>query len=235
MTRLAPLLLALVPATADANAACAGEMGWSPSDTIAPHGSVLFWVDRRATDAVWNPATPHATIDGADVPITATPFLSGPFRMLLVRVDSDKTGTLALTFDKGIPYVGKPNATFTVRKDAPGRIAKSATATVTHFHREIRHTTVEETYDGLALHVDVDALWLTVKYRRDADAAQQTIDVPIVTRAETALAAPGALLGRLGCVSTIEPAMLAAGLDVEVTAHLANGDTVPVAIDHLKL
>jgi hypothetical protein len=233
MRGIALLAILALPRLADANAACFGETGWAPSDgsIVPPHPTLLLFTDRvNITD--WKPPAPHATIDGSDVKVTATPIVSGPFHMLAVRVDSDKTGKLALTFDKGIPYVGKLDASFTIAaKPAP----KSATAVVTTFHADIRHTTVRELYDGLAIHLDVLATTITLEWRRDADSAWQSFELPIVTRPFIAIAAPGAMVGQLGCTSVIGADLLRSGVDVKVTAHLVDGTTVPVALDRLKL
>jgi hypothetical protein len=222
---------------AGAVAACTGGDGWSPrpSDVLPPRARVVYWRNDPHGKA---PEHLVATIDGKTVATKVSTLAAAPFELAIVDIDSDRTGTLELEWQGGRGTTDK--ATFTVKKGVA--VPKKVRATTDRYHAKIGHSTVNEVFDGLAIHLDAPAVLARVQIRRDAGAAWSTIDTPVVDLDGYQLAAgsDGAgfaiRLGDLGCKRNYEVALLENGVDLNVEVTLLNGTKLRVeGLDHVVL
>jgi hypothetical protein len=223
---LALAVVAASPSLARAESACTDNAAWvTPAATLPPHGRVVYYSDGGYTDA--NDKKLVATLDKKPVKTKITHLDSTPYRMTLIEIDSDKTGRLAISFG------ASSEAEFKIAKlEMPEELK----GTTSRFHRAYSHSTVHESYDGLAigLPLGTPAITAHVKIRRDNKTDWKEMDVPI--RTDEVTRAPSAWIGELGCVSNYTPALLEAGVDIEVTAMLADGSTRKVELpSHVAL
>jgi hypothetical protein len=207
-------LVVLHARPAGAIASCAGESGWSPNtgEVVPKRATLVYWTDRDDDDTRKLAVT--ARIDGGEVKTTVTTLSAMPYRMLLVTIESDRSGKLAVDVDGDA-------AQFTIGKPQYGKVH----ATTSRFHHKIRHTTVREMFDGLLIDVDVPAVRAHVKLRRDAKADWAELDVPV-----TAIDGAHTLrIGELGCHDNYSPKLLENGVDLDVTLFLPDGSQVKLA------
>lgn len=229
---------ALVPSRpAHALKACSGEHGWAPlaGTTLPPHARLVWYTDGASKDA--RPEV-SATLDGKPVKTRVTKLAHAlPYVGFVVEIDSDATGTL------DVELAGM-RARYQVREDAPR--PDEVHATVGTFWTDIRFTAIPETYHGIAIDLDTPAVVAHVKLRRDAKAAWEAFDVPVMpdpTYQKQQQMPPypqdmnRVSIGELGCEHNFALERLAAGVDLEVTVTFADGRTLPVKDlpTHVKL
>lgn len=203
---------------AHAISACGGETGWAlPAKSVVPvHPRVVLYMPDFEAKRLPQPIT---KINGKVVPATLTT-VDGPQVMAIIEVDSDKTGTLKITWSES-NYPPPPTVTYTIKKAKP---VTAVTGTFSRFHQAYRHSTVHELEDGLEVAVTAKAVRFTVKWRRDANTAWQTLEVPAMTRKSKQVLH----LGEIGCNRNFAVSMLSAGIDLELTAILADGSAIAV-------
>ncbi len=203
---------------AHAVSACGGQTAWAlPAKSVVPvHPRVVLYMpDHEATRL----PQPIAKINGKVVPATLTTVFAGPQVMAVIEVDSDKTGTLKITWSEA--DYPPPTVTYSIKK---AKAVTAVTGTFSRFHRAYRHSTVHELEDGLEVAVNAKAVRFTVKWRRDASTAWQTLDVPALTRKNKQVLH----LGEIGCNTNFAVSMLTTGIDLELTAILADGSAIAV-------
>lgn len=215
------LAVQLPARAADAFSACAGELGWSPraADELPVRARLVYWDDRQGRRAA---ATLTAKIDGTAVKTKQTAVAAAPYRLVVVDIDSDRTGTLEVGWSDG-----SASATYQVK--AGVRYPAHATATVDRFQKLLHHTSVHEAWDAIAIHVDVPATQAHVKLRRDAKATWHELDVPVADHGDGTHALR---LGALGCVSNYDPKLFELTV-VEIDVELVLPDGKRVHVDHL--
>lgn len=205
--------------TAHAESACEGETGWSPAPatTLPTHAHLVFRDDRGHAKT---PVELVATIDGRPVHVTQKLLASSPWRMVLVEIDSDRTGTLQVAWRTDNEFeqkrLGRASYVVAAGVDFPA----TTLATTSRYHHELHHSTIVEVWDGLAIAVGAPATRAHVKIRRDAFAPWSELDVPVVN---------GALhVGALGCTQNYAPGLLERGVDLSVTLALPDGSEIPI-------
>lgn len=198
---------------AHAYSACGGQTGWANEGAeVSPHPRIVFWLNGRNRAA---PSTLIAKIDGKVVATKLSSLDSAPNKLVIIEVDSNATGTLALEW-KDQDYLGK--ATYKVAKPS---YPKTAHATTSRFHAKLPHSTVREVFDGLAIKVAVPAMRAHVKLRRDSKASWFELDAPVEKGGTIRI-------GELGCASSYQPDLLEKGVDLEVTLVLPDNTSIPV-------
>lgn len=233
------ILFALAAATRDAGAvaACTGGAGWSPreTDALPPHAHIVYW---RNDPHGRLPDKLVATIDGTAVATKISKLAAAPFELVVVEIDSDRTGTLEVGWQGSREMIDK--ARFTVNKDVA--MPKRVRATTGRYHAKIAHTSVREVFEGLYIHLDAPAVLARVKIRRDAAAAWTTIDAPVAELAGFQLSAGqdgggyAIRLGELGCKRNYEVSLLEKGVDIDVEVTLLDGTKLHVeALDHVSI
>lgn len=222
------MLLGLAAMAAPARAEfvmCIGGQGATPppSSTVPPRAHLAFYSDRnlRLPDKV------TAKIDGTPVKVTKTTTTSVPFHILEIAIDSDRTGTLVVTYENHAPL------TYTVRAiEMPKQVA----GTIGRFQGDVTGARSED-FDGLAIRLpeSTPAIIAHVKHRPGETAQWLTLDVALYTPAESLR--PMIRVGQFACEANADLAALARGVDLEVTVTLADGRTVPVTglAKHLTL
>jgi hypothetical protein len=187
--------------------------------TVLPrHPRVVYWEGGRTGF----PDKLVATIDGTPVPVKLTRTSSKPFHIVAIEIDSDRTGWLRLT---------SPDDTTSIyRIGDDAKVATTTRTTTRRYHKKLRHSTVREVFDGLAIVVDAPAILAHVKVRRDAKGPWVELDIP-----------PGGdggkllRLGELGCESNYSVPLLEHGVDVEVTLMLPDGSRAHADLGHVVL
>lgn len=207
---------------AEANSACGGMEGWSlPSKSTVPvHPIIAFYTDARMFKTTPVP-TPIAKINGKDVPakVSLVTMAYGSQAMVLVEIDSPKTGTLKISW--GDAHNAPDPVTYTIKKQKP---PKTVTGKWSRYHVAYRHSTVHELEDGLEVRVNAKAVRFRVKYRRDDQTPWQTQEVPAMTKDGKQVLH----LGEVGCSANFFVGLLTLGVDLELTAILADGTELPV-------
>ncbi|HEY1551117.1 MAG TPA: hypothetical protein VGG28_24980 [Kofleriaceae bacterium] len=216
------LVVALIvhsrPAGAFASSCRNDGWGTAPNATLPVHPRVTFYADRGWTIA--RSAHVTATIDNRDVPIAVTFAAAPPFDIATIEIKSDRTGTLRLTVEGAGP-LEHAQVAYTIAAHAmPAHVH----GTASRFHRSYHHTSVHESWDGLAVAVDATVIAFSAKWRRDAQSAWSTLIVP-----GTTLDDPDILhLGEISCVENFAVTWLERGIDLELTAELPDGTWLPV-------
>jgi len=202
---------------AGAFSACGGESGWAADGAeLPPHPRIVYWMNQSGRGGT-APSTPVAKIDGKAVPMKVTTLDSAPNKLLVIEIDSNATGKLAISW-KNEEWRG--SATYTIAK--PPAYPKVAHATTTRYHSKLAHSTVREVFDGLAIKVDVPAaIRAHVKLRRDSKASWFELDAPVEKGGTIRI-------GELGCSSNYQPDLLEKGVDLEVTLFLPDNTSIPV-------
>lgn len=210
----------LAPARrADAISACNGGDGWSPgARTVPPRAHLAYWTDRPDRRPLGDVV---ATIDGKPVNTKVTSVgNAAPFRMLLVEIDSDKTGKLEVHW----ATPGHASASFDIKATSYGKDVAGDTG---RYHRKIPHTSVREVFDGLSIHLDQPAIAGHIRIRRDDKAPWQDLDVPVLS-ADYTDPRPTIHLGEVGCHTNYTVDLLETGVDIELTVTLPDGKTAKV-------
>ncbi|CAN5883006.1 hypothetical protein BH11MYX2_BH11MYX2_15960 [soil metagenome] len=219
---LALLVIAARAPRADAFSACTDNAAWvSPGATLPPHGRVVYYSDSGHGEV--DDTKLVATINKKPVKTKITHVASAPYELTLVEIDSDKTGTLSISF-------GNRDSSATYKIARKVDMPKEIKGKTTRFGRAYQHSTVHEAYDGLAivLPAGTPAITAHVKVRRDSKADWAELDVPL--RPDDATRAPSVWIGELGCVRNYTPALLEACVDIEVVLTLVDGSTRKVSL-----
>lgn len=209
--------------TAHAISACNNNTGLAPRSgtELPPRARVLAFADRPEQRQY------GARIDGRSVPIKVTAIRSAPYDLHLIEIDSGLTGALAIfyTVDKSEYELAK------YKVSASAKLPKDVAGTTSRFVQDIRHSTVKEKYDALAIHIGgvAQALYARVKIRRDAQAQWQELTVP-VNPGDWLDKQPVVRIGALGCTQNYSVALLERGVDLEVELVLADGTARKVAL-----
>jgi hypothetical protein len=218
---VASLALIAQSRTAGAIASSCRNDGWgtAPNATLPVHPRITYYADRG-----WNIAKRlrvTATIDGRDVPTAITFASAPPFDIATIEIKSDRTGTLRLTAADATGPLENVDVAYTIAKRAlPAHVHGKAS----RFHRAYHHSTVHESWDGLAVAVDATVIAFSARWRRDAQSAWATLLVP-----GTTLDDPDILhLGEISCVENFAVTWLERGIDLELTAELPDGTWLPV-------
>lgn len=214
---LALALVAIVAHTPSAHAlsACTDNAAWvTPGSTLPPRARVVYFSDRygRGDDTKL-----VATINKKKVPTKITHLAAPPYDIAIIEIDSDQTGALTIGYDE--------STTAKYKIVAKGEMPKEVKGTTSRYHRAYQHSTVHESYDGLSISLPLGTPAITghVKIRRDSKADWSELDVPI--RTDDATLAPAVWIGELGCNRNYTPALLEAGVELEVTVTLSDGST----------
>lgn len=219
---LAACALALSDARpAHAIAACNNNFGLAPltGATLPPNAKLSAFSDLQS----WGNFQYTATIDGAPVKLKLARKKIAPYYITDIEVDSPKTGTLKIF--QGTDTKDRPLATYTVKAGVV--FGKELAATTKRYTETIQHSTVQELFDALSIELgDAPAVSAHVKIRRDDKAAWSEFDLPVHGKTKAARV----LLGALGCTSNYTVGLLENGVDLEVTAMLPDGKTVPVKL-----
>jgi hypothetical protein len=223
-------LFTLLTSARDARAisACGGRSGWSiKSGTKLPkHPTLAYYAQSRR--GRFDPKEIHASIAGKSVAVKVTSVAAPPYEVALVEIDSDKTGTLSVSYGEDAPAT-----TYTI--DASTTLPKDVKGWTERFHAAFHHSTVHEEEHGLAVRIDRDtpAILFTARWRRDDKAPWQTITMP----AENDDGRPTARLGELGCKSNFSVPLLESGIDLELDATLPDRTTRTVKLPtaHVKI
>lgn len=219
--RPALVLLALVAAMARPAHAefvmCLGGQGASPpaGTALPPRPHLAFYSDRnlRLPDKV------TATIGGTPVKVTKSVTRSLPFNILVIAIDSDKVGTLVVTYENHAP-LRYPIKALQLPRAVPGTIGRVTGAEP--------GAAAGEQFDGLAIRLpeEMPAIVAHVEHRPAASELWSRVDVALYTPPGSQR--PMIRVGRFACEANAELATLARGFDLEVTVTLADGRTVPV-------
>lgn len=212
---------------ANAVSACNGGDGWSPgTTTVPPRAHLAYWTDRPDKRPLGDVV---ATIDGKPVNTKVTSVgNAAPFRMLLVEIDSDKTGKLEIKWSTQ----GHATAAFDVK---PTSFPKDVNGSTSRYHKKLPHSTVREVFDGLSIRLDQPAIAAHLKVRRDAKAPWQAIDIPVLGK-DFDDPRPTIHLGEVGCHTNYTVELLESGVDLEVDVTLPDGKTSRVkGVSHVQL
>lgn len=214
---------------AHAISACTNNLGIAPrrGTELPPRAHVLAFHDRT------DDRTFGARINGRVVPVKVTAIRSAPYDMHLIEIDSDRTGTLKIfyTVDKQEYEL----ASYKVRRGVA--LPKDIAGTTSRFTQDIRHSSVREKYDALAIHLGgvAHAIYARIKIRRDAQAQWQDLAVP-VNPGDWMDKQPVVRIGKLGCSQNYGVGLLEGGVDLEVEVALVDGTTRKVALPaHVRL
>jgi hypothetical protein len=207
--------------------------GWAlaAGTKLPPHPHVVYYTDARSPMSQ-HPLALSAKIGGKAVPVKITYASAGPFELAQIEIDSDRTGALDLAWQEPKDgWSSRPPAALRLTIDKAVQIADKATGKTSRFHRAYHHSTVHESEDGLAVEVDVPAVAFKLHWRRDDKTDWQDLLLPA-----TPGNPPVARIGEIGCVANFSVPMLEHGIDLELTAQLANGSAVKVKLPaHLAL
>jgi hypothetical protein len=203
-----------VPRTSAASRECGGDSGWaSDGAQLAPHPHVVYWMNKVGTQQrLPTSDSLVAKIDGKPVATRVLALHSHPNKLAVIYIDSDATGALTLEWARDQLPIGHYTITST-------SYPKVAHATTSRFREP--STFPGAVLDGLAIKVDVPAMWARVKLRYDAHGTWRALDVPVE--------ADGRLrIGMLGCGGNYEPQLLEQGVDIEVLLVLPDGNAISV-------
>ncbi len=210
---------------AHAFAACNNNYGLAPRTgaTLPPRARLVAFTDIES----WGSHAYRATLDGKPVTLKVTKKKIAPYYLTELEVESDKGGTLDIY--AGTDTKDKPMATYTVKLGAA--LPKEIVATTRRFTQNIRHSTVQELFDALAIDFgDAPAILAHVKIRRDDKAPWSELDLPVHANTHLEKSMSTALIGALGCKSNYTVGLLENGVDLVVTAMLPDGKLVPVKL-----
>lgn len=218
--------LAFAPRSADAFSACGNNWGTAPRPgTVVPKWPKIVVFDERE---YLTKVDYSAQIDGKAVAIKKTTKLVAPYYMTLLEVTSDKAGTLVIFRGSKMDEVAR--YTIDPKLVLPGKTDTIA-ATTRRLTRNIRHTTVKELYDVLAIDLpELPMISATVKIRRDDKVPWQEFELPINTGDWMEKTKNVIRIGALGCSSNYNPGLIEKGVDLEVSVTLADGTTRKVKL-----
>lgn len=198
---------------------CVGGQGLVPaaSSVVPPHARIIYYADQN----LGIPQKVSATIDGRPVPVVKKVLLATPFQMLVLEIDSSRTGALVVTFDQRQPL------RWTVKEMT---MPKQVTGVAARYQGPAHPGERGEGFDGLAIRLPegTPAVMSHVKVRTEPDAALWLeTDVPIYTPASESR--PMIRVGQFDCASNISPSLLQHGFDLEVMVTLSDGSTRKVS------
>jgi hypothetical protein len=201
-------------------AACGGDSGWTlPQDAVVPpHPELVYQTESYNVGRPKQKISVTATIDGKVVKATLKQTISGSLAILTVDIASTKTGKLVLAWGKDTQFEG---ATFTIAKSTR---PKQVTATTSRYHVAYSHSTVHELEDGLEVRTDAQAVRFVASWRRDAQSTFASLQVPALTRDGHQVMH----LGEIGCETNFSVPLLESGIELQVSAVLSDGTTLPV-------
>ncbi len=194
---------------------CVGGQGLVPaaSSVVPPHARIVYYADQNLS----TPQNISAQIDGTAVAVKKTELRARPFQVLVLEIDSPRTGALVVTFDQRQPLRWTVKA-ITMPKDVTGVAAR--------YQGPAHPGEPGEGFDGLAIRLPegTPAVMSHVKVRTEPDAALWLeTDVPIYTAASESR--PMIRVGQFDCAPNIAPSLLQHGFDLEVTVTLSDGTT----------
>jgi hypothetical protein len=232
---------ALGARTADAGRYCGSDETLAPGEgstlpiapTIAMHVEDAYFEGKRQHRAV--ATTLKITLDGTPVKFTTKDVRVADGLIRYITIQSKKPGTLVIESKK--PDEGGEHTqfgTYTIAESwmAPAKGTAVVTAGIDRrlsVYRVVGHYT--------NVRVDVPAISYSLRWRKSAKAKWRTVLLPAaITRAwagpnETNTAnSSEAHLGSAICggVDTVPGADLTAGVEIELTAKLPNGKTLPI-------
>jgi hypothetical protein len=220
------LVAGMSPRDAHAYAACMDNEGWSPGRDVLlpPHPRILFFTDSRekygrAGDDLVDFA-PTATIGGKEVPVKVKVTKSPPYHFAMIEIDSPLNGVLIVKLRNGVAARYRISMLAKMPEEVP--------VTVGRFVHQIRRSSINETFHGLALHLPTKspAIFAHVKLRRDDRAPWIELDVPVAAQ-DFDVRRTLVRLGELGCTRNYSVELLEKGVDIEVTFTLTDGSTRP--------
>lgn len=200
--------------------------GWGVADgaTLPVHPRITFYADSEQQLAKLQS---HfvAKIDGKVVPAKLTFAPAKPFTLVTIEIDSDRTGKLDVAWQSkpdDTLYLGHPSASFTIA--AQQALPNALHGTTSRYHRAYEHSTVHESWDGLAIKVDATVIAFTVRWRPNPSVLWNTLIVPGSTLDNSNILH----LGEISCVQNFDVPTLERGIDLELTAQLPDGRWLPV-------
>jgi hypothetical protein len=219
-----------VPTAARAAVACNNNAGMAPraGSELPAHPRIVYYDDRDSYTPTFT-----AKIDGVAVPIKVSTLVANPYDITVLEIDSSKTGKLVLYTGDGTREY--EFATYKIGKSA--KLPKDITATAARFGKTVRHTSVREKFDGLAVVLPdaTPAITAHVKLRRDDKSDWLELDAPVAA-GDWIDKRTAVRLGQLGCTSNYSVPLLEAGVDIEVTLTLVDGSTRTVTLPkHVKI
>jgi hypothetical protein len=219
-------LLVLGYRQAEALSACGNNWGTAPRPgTVVPKYPKIVVFDERE---YLTKADYSAQIDGKAVGLKKSTKLVAPYYMTLLEVTSDKAGTLVIFRGSKMDEVAR--YTIDPKLVLPGK-TDTIPATTRRLTKNIRHTTVKELYDALAIDLpELPMISATVKIRRDDKAPWQEFELPINTGDWMEKTKNVIRIGALGCKSNYNPALIEKGVDLEIAVTLADGTTRKVKL-----
>jgi hypothetical protein len=216
VVRLIPILLVALAAT-EARAEfvmCLNGQGMvpAPGTVVPPHARILYYGDQNLN----MPQKITAKIGGKPVQVARAERRSSPFKMVVIEIDSDRTGDLVVDFD------GRPPVRWTVKAM---EMPKEITGTTARYRAPAHPGEPGESFDGLVIKLPegTPAVLGTVKVRRDADAAWQNIESPIYTPVSETR--PQIRVGEFDCASNASLSELSHGFDMEVSVMMLDGSS----------
>jgi len=226
MTRWLAVLALLLGSTqrAGAFASTCRDDGWgvAPGTTVPVHPRITFYAD-AAQHLAAHQKSLVAKLDGKVVPVKMSFAAAPPFTIATIEIESDRTGRLDVAWQTQAAslYLQHPAATFTIASRAQPTALRG---TVSRYHRAYTHTSVHESWDGLAVNVDANVIAFSVRWRANAAAAWTTLLVPGSTLDDSNVLH----LGEISCVQNFDVPTLERGIDLELTAQLPDGTWLPV-------
>jgi len=218
------LLVAALPRPAAAFVmTCINETGVAPrSGSVVPPHPFLIHYGRTSNV----PFT--VTIDGAKVAVKTTPIKSSD-PLVLIEVKSDRTGALSLRQGDSELATYTVKRGVTVPTEVPGVIGR--------YRQRLDQDLVDPSFDGLGVWLPegTPAILAHVKLRPNATAPWWELVIPVPSTEEQPR--PVIRIGSLGCSSNYPIALLAKGVDLEISIELANGAQLGVThvAPHLTL
>jgi hypothetical protein len=211
------------PAGAIASSCRSDGWGMASGATLPVHPRITFYADSSQRLAALQSRF-VAKIDGKVVPAKLSFTPARPFTIVTIEIDSERTGQLEVAWhakpDDAL-YLENPTATFTIAKQA---LPSALHGTTSRYHRAYEHSTVHESWDGLAVKLDATVIAFTVRWRPDPSFLWNTLIVPGSTLEDSNVLH----LGEISCVANFDVPTLERGIDLELTAQLPDGRWLPV-------
>jgi len=200
--------------------------GWGVADgaTLPVHPHITFYAD-SAQPLERLQAHFVAKIDGKVVPAKLTFARAKPFTIVTIEIASDRTGKLDVAWQStpsDALYLEHQSASFTIA--ANQAMPTALHGTTSRYHRAYEHTSVHESWDGLAVKVDATVIAFSVRWRPDPSFLWNTLVVPGATLEDSNILH----LGEISCVQNFDVPTLERGVDLELTAQLPDGRWLPV-------
>jgi hypothetical protein len=227
------VVLGIARSSANAVSACGNNSGYAPrANLVLPQRPRVVYFDDQSDPGDETPAF-FARIGGKTVPIKVTTTHSDPYTFHVIEIDSDKTGKLEI----GEIYDDKKYVAIRYKIKASAQVPTALAGATKRFHQDVRHSTVSELFDGMAVALDdkTPALTVHVKLRRDASSSWYELDAPVIP-GDWMDAHTVVKLGKLGCTANYTVDLLEKGVDIEMSATMVDGTTVPIDLpQHVSL